>query len=131
MKSILLLSTLLWVAGPVWGQDKGHYDLVSVNEAVQGANHAITIASWEPQKIEITIQKPAGTSLDIRILSADRQVLFNDRACKLDQQYRRVLNVSQLSSGRYWLEIQLGSELTRRELRLESTEQTYKVVTMH
>lgn len=131
MKAILLLSTLLWAAGLVRAQERGHYELVSINESVQGTNHAITIASWEPQKIEITVQKPAGTSLDVRILSVDRQVLFSNRAYKLDQRYRQVLNVSQLEPGRYWLEIQIGNELTRRELRLESTEQTYKVITMH
>lgn len=128
---MLSVLTFFWLIGPVVGQEPGHYDLISVNESIQGDGYTVSVQSWERQKVEITVEKSAGTPLEIRVRSADRQVLSSDRAARLDQLYRRVLNLSQLESGRYWLEVQIGNQLIRRELRLESTEQTYRSLTLH
>lgn len=131
MKTVGLLFTYLWLLIPAVGQERGHYDLISVNEAIQGEGYTVSILSWERQKIEVTVEKEAGTPLEIRVRSSDRQLLSSDKAIRLDQIYRRIINLSQLESGRYWLEIQVGKQLIRREVWLETTARTYQSLTLH
>jgi hypothetical protein len=131
MKSTGLLIAYLCFLIPAVGQERGHYDVISANESIQGDGYAVSILSWERQKVEVTVEKQAGTSLEIRVRAPDRQVLSSDKAVRLDQFYRRVINLSQLESGRYWLEIQVGKHLIRRELWLETTAQTYRSLTLH
>jgi hypothetical protein len=131
MKAVLFLCLCWWFVSPAFGQARGHYDLVSVNETIREADYAVTIVSWEQQKVEVSVDKRAGTPLEIRLRAADRQVLASERAGRLNQRFDRVLNLSQLESGRYWLEVQVGRHLIRRELKLESTEQTYRSLSLH
>ncbi|MBC8151755.1 MAG: hypothetical protein H7Z72_02485 [Bacteroidetes bacterium] len=132
MKAIILLWVCVWLTGAANAQPpRGHYDVVSVNEAIQGDGYVVSIMSWERQKVEITVEKLPYTPLEIRVRAADRQVICSDKAVRLDQLYRRVLNLSQLESGRYWLEIQVGKQVIRRELRLESADLTYRSLTLH
>ena len=131
MKAALLLCLCWWFVSPAFGQARGHYDLVSVNETIREVDYAVTIVSWERQKVEVTVDKRAGTPLEIRLRAADWQVLVSERAVRLDQRFGRVLDLAHLASGRYWLEVQVGRQLIRRELRLESTEQTYRSFSLH
>ena len=130
MKAFLVLWIYGWLIGTANGQQPGHYDLISANEAIQGEGYVATILSWDRQKVELTVEKKIGLPVDVRLRTPDRQVLFYDTITWLDQSYRRVLNVSQLESGRYWLEIQVGKQLIRRELLIEPTEQTYRSLTI-
>ena len=131
MKAILWISLFAWFICPALGQERGHYDLLSVDEVIQDSTTVVSIISWERQKVEITVQKPAQTPLEIRIRTADRQLIASDYASRYAPLYRKVLNLSQLESGRYWLEVQLGNKLIRRELWLEAVQQTYRSLTMH
>lgn len=130
MKGILYLLTAITLVMPAWAQERGHYDLISVNEAIQGNGYTVSILSWERQKVEITIDKPANVPLEVSLRTADRQLLRSERPNRLDQRYRRVLNLSQLETGRYWLDIQIGRERLRRELRIDAAEQSYRVLTL-
>ena len=131
MKTILYVWALLFLTTSGRAQERGHYELISANETIQGERYVVTLASWERQKIEITIEKPANVPAEISIRTADRQLLGHEQANRLDQRFRRVINLTQLETGRYWLAIQIGKERIHRELRIESTQQTYRVLTLH
>lgn len=130
MKAILYVVAALILVVPARAQEHGHYDLISVNEAIQGDKYTVSVMAWERQKIEVTIDKPAYVSLEISLRTTDGQLLTSERPNRLDQRYRRVLNLSRLETGRYWLDIQIGKERLRRELRVEATEQSYQVLTL-
>ncbi len=131
MKAIRLIMILLIAVRPAWGQLVGHYELGSANETIRGEQYTVTLASWERQKVEITVEKPANVSLEISIRTADRQLLSSERANRLDQRFRRVLNLTQLETGRYWLDIWIGKEVVHRELRIDASTQTYRSLTLH
>lgn len=130
MKTLLCICLYVWLSSPASGQQTGHYGLISANEAIQGDGYVASIMSWDRQKVELTVEKKIGIPVAVRLLTMERQVLFSDSVGWLDQLYRRVLNVSQLELGRYWLEIQVGKQLIRRELLIEPTEQTYRSLTI-
>ena len=131
MKILFLIAVFTWIICPVQGQERGHYDLLSVNELIQDSTFTVSIVSWERQKVEISVEKPATTPLEIRIRTASREMISTDSPPRYAMQYRRVLNLSQLESGRYWLEVQIGKRLIRRELWLEVADQSYRSLTMH
>ncbi len=131
MKNRLLFLIYLCIVGQVSAQERGHYDLVSVNEVIQETDFSVAITSWERQKIEIMVEKPAGMPVEIKMRTDDRLVICSDRANRSALSYRRVLNLTQLEPGRYRLEIEVGKKLIRRELRLESVEQSYRSLTLH
>ncbi len=130
MKTFLFICFYVWLISPATGQQPGHYGLISANEAIQGDGYVVSIMSWDRQKIELTVEKKSGVSVAIRLRTMERQVLFHDNAGWPDLLYRRVLNVSQLESGHYWLEIQVGKQLIRRELLIEPAEQMYRSLTI-
>lgn len=131
MKTIFYAWALIFLTTSGRAQERGHYELISVNETIEGKQYAVTLTSWERQKLEITVEKPANVPLEISIRTADRQLLSSERANRLDQRFRRIINLTQLETGRYWLAIWIGKEVIHRELRIESTQQTYRVLTMH
>lgn len=131
MKPILYVWALLFLTTSGRAQELGHYGLLSANETIQGDQYVVTLVSWERQKIEITVEKPANVPVEISIRTADRQLLGHEQANRLDQRFRRVINLTQLETGRYWLAIRIGKEVIHRELRLESTQQTYRVLSLH
>lgn len=131
MKTSLLLFTSLWFGGSALGQQRGHYDLISVNETIRRNDYRVNVASWEQQKIEITVEKPSGLPLEIKIRDSDRQLISSRQAVLKQSLFREIINLSQLTPGRYWLEVRIGKELIRRELRIEATTQTYRSLTMH
>lgn len=130
MKAILYVLATLMLVVPARAQEQGHYDLISVNEAIQGDTYTVSIVSWERQKIEVTVDKPANVPLEISLRTDDGLLLARECPNRLDQRYRRVLNLSGLETGRYWFIIQIGKERLHRELRIGSIEQSYRVLTL-
>lgn len=131
IRTSLMLFFLFGVLRPICGQETGHYALISANETIRGKQYTVTIASWERQKIEVTVEKAAHLPLELSIRTADRHLLSQEHANRFAPQFRRVINLTQLETGRYWLDIWIGKEVVRRELRIEATEQTYRTLTMH
>jgi len=131
MKLSLLLFTGLWFIEPALGQQRGHYDLIAVNETIQGNDYVVNLASWEQQKIEITVEKLLGIAVEIKIRDYDRQLISSQPVVRGQSLFRKVINLSQLEPGRYWLEIRVGKERIQRELRIEATTQTYRSLTLH
>ena len=121
----------LWFVGSASGQQQGHYDLISANETIQRNDYIVSLASWEQQKIEITVEKPSGVPLEIKIRSYDRQLISSQQAVLRQSLFREIINLSQLEPGLYWLEIRIGRELIRRQLRIEATTRTYRSLTVH
>ncbi|UFH54318.1 T9SS type A sorting domain-containing protein [Spirosoma sp. KNUC1025] len=72
-------------------------------------------------QLNIALDKEVGGAVDVRLKSADGQVLYSKHLGKKDQTYRTRLNLSDLEDGVYQLEITNGVETTTQNITLSTT----------
>lgn len=100
-------------------------------ESASAATYEVgTYSSNDGTKLNVAVDKQAGSRVDIRLKDATGKVLFMELLGKKEEKYRAVLNISDLENGSYQLVISNGVSTVVRTVTVLTKNATESVRTV-
>ncbi|GAB3952290.1 hypothetical protein GCM10028805_34030 [Spirosoma harenae] len=95
-----------------------------ITRPAAAASYQSAVYTTKSGQISVALDKQKGGIVDVRLVNANGDVLYNYRLSKNQSEYRKRLNVSELPDGVYQVEITNGTEVTKHTVTIATQQPT-------